>query len=455
LIYEILEILILPGGAWGSYLPSKEMSSRRDWKNYRFRRDDILLARRSFLATKQFSFNYRKASEEWHFLLNFPFLQKPDMSKNLRFVLLAGMAMLSAYLPAQTIVKTFPFGGATRSTRIYVPPSYNAANPAPLVFNLHGYTSNALQQEFYSEMNAVADTAGFIVVYPDGLNETWNSGLVPNSVNDVGFISILIDSMQANYNIDPTRVYSCGMSMGGYMSFKLACDLDDRIAAIASVTGAFATGVASNCTATRPVPVLQMHGTLDGVVNYAGFTGSLSVDSTLGFWRALNNCTAQPVVTNLPDVVNEGSTITTYLYAGCQDNVEVLHYKVLNGSHSWPGALPLVPGITNQDIEASVEIWNFFNRFTHPNPTLTSVEEDIAVEFPGFYPQPAGNVLRLESTSEQMEVEIWDLNGRQMGQWQVDAGQELILETETWAAGVYLAHLRKGELTHRTKIAVY
>lgn len=377
------------------------------------------------------------------------------MFKNLRFALLLGALCLTAALPAQTIVKTFPFGGATRSSRIYVPPSYSAANPAPLVFNLHGYTSNAQQQEFYSEMNAVADTAGFIVVYPDGLNATWNSGLVPNAVNDVGFISVLIDSMQANYNIDPTRVYSCGMSMGGYMSFKLACELDDRIAAIASVTGSFANGAASACSATRPVPVLQMHGTLDGVVNYAGFAGSLPIDSTINFWRNHNNCTAQPVVTILPDLVQEGSTITTYLYTGCQDNVEVLHYKVINGSHSWPGALPVVPGITNQDVEGSVEIWKFFSRFSHPNPTLTSIDErDGSLEFPAFYPQPSHGTLRMDAANETVEVQIFDLQGRQMGVWKADAGQELTLETSDWAAGVYVAQLQMGEQIHRRKIIV-
>lgn len=378
------------------------------------------------------------------------------MLKNLRFALLLGSMCLMANLPAQTIVKTFPFGGATRSSRIYVPPSYSPANPAPLVFNLHGYTSNAQQQEFYSEMNAVADTAGFIVVYPDGLAATWNSGLIPNSVNDVGFISVLIDSMQANYNIDLTRVYSCGMSMGGYMSFKLACELDDRIAAIASVTGSFATAAASNCSATRPVPVLQMHGTLDGVVNYGGFAGSLSVDSTINFWRNHNNCTAPEVVTNLPDVVLEGSTITTYLYGGCQDNVEVLHYKVQNGSHSWPGALPIVAGITNQDIEGSVEIWKFFMKFTHPNPTLTSVNDpDQAIGFPTFFPQPAQGTLHLESANEELEVQIFDMQGRKKGQWKADAGQELTMETETWAAGVYVAHIQMGEYSHRSKINIY
>jgi poly(3-hydroxybutyrate) depolymerase len=240
--------------------------------------------------------------------------------------------LIGSFLPAQTIVKSITHGGLNRTARVYVPATYSPANPAPLVFNLHGFTSNAFQQELYSEMNAVADTAGFIAVYPEGVNATWNAGLLPNSVDDVGFISVLIDSLNADYNIDLARVYSCGMSMGGFMSFKLACELDDRIAAIASVTGLFATDAANNCSATRPVPVLQMHGTADPTVIYNGAPGYLSVDSTINFWRNRNNCNDPVVVTNLPDIVFEGSTGQTFFYGGCDGGTEVLHYKF---AQSW------------------------------------------------------------------------------------------------------------------------
>ena len=367
------------------------------------------------------------------------------------FVYLLFSLLLASGISAQTTIKTFPFEGISRSARVYVPASYTPGTPAPLVFNLHGYTSNAQQQEFYSQMNAVADTAGFIVVYPDGIAATWNAGFGLVNTNDVGFISILIDSMQANYDIDLSRVYSCGMSMGGFMSFYLACELDDRIAAIASVTGLFATNAAANCSATRKVPILQMHGTLDGVVSYTGSNGILSVDSTLNWWRNHNGCTAAPVYDTLPDLVNEGSTITTQYYGGCQDNVEILHYKVHNGSHSWPGALPLVSGITNQDIEGSVEIWNFFLKFTHPSPLLTGIKPKVDQKFPPFYPQPAREYAHIPAYDQAYELIITDLRGKQIGNWAIAAHQELMIHTERWPNGVYLAHYKstRQEITRK------
>ena len=161
------------------------------------------------------------------------------------------------------------------------------------------------------------------------------------------------------------------------MSFRLACELEDRIAAIASVTGTMTTLQTDNCVPSRPMPVLQIHGTLDAVVSYPGNTISLGIDSVINYWRTANGCTAPVVTYNFPDISFEGSTVESFTYGGCTDGVEVVHYRVENGGHTWPGAFPIPAGITNQDIDASVEIWRFFNRWTHPNPVLVSREEAI------------------------------------------------------------------------------
>ena len=163
---------------------------------------------------------------------------------------------------------TFMFGGVSRSYIVHTPTGYNASTKYPLVLNLHGLTSNASQQQSYTGMNAVADTAKFIVVYPDGVNNTWNSGVSTSTVDDVGFISALIDTMQKKFGVNANKVFSCGFSMGGYMSHRLGCQLSNKIAAIATVSGLNA--VTSSCTSTCPVPVLHFHGTSDGTVNYSG-----------------------------------------------------------------------------------------------------------------------------------------------------------------------------------------
>lgn len=331
---------------------------------------------------------------------------------------------------AQTTAYSFAFEGQSRSYRVHLPPGYTGTTPVPVVFNLHGYTSNALQQEFYSGMNAVADTAGFIVCYADGINNAWNSGFtLPyyGGVNDVGFLSVLIDTLQARYHVDPTRVYSCGMSNGGFMSYRLACDLDSRIAAIASVTGSMTTLQATKCACDRPMPILEIHGTQDGVVPYTTTALSLGIDSVLRYWRGENACTAATLHDTLPDLnSSDASTVTTQWYLGCDSAVEVAHYKVEGGGHTWPGSSFPIPGeVTNQDINASVEIWKFFSRFSHPHPVLTSAGTVVHLSRPPIlHPNPilldGSASLNVSLLSPPAHLHLLDVQGRSLGTWEAD-----------------------------------
>ncbi len=369
---------------------------------------------------------------------------------------LALVVLLSfSAVQAQTSVHSFSFGGTTRSYRLYLPSNYTGANPVPLVFNLHGYTSNALQQEFYSGMNAVADTAGFIICYPDGLNNSWNSAFQPpyyGGVDDVGFISVLIDSIMAAYNIAPTRVYSCGMSNGGFMSYRLACDLESRIAAIASVTGSMSATQVNNCQASRPMPILEIHGTNDQTVPYTTTSLSIGIDSLLRFWRNQNGCTAPVVLDTLPDVVQETSTVTTQWYAGCTDNVEVAHYKVHNGGHTWPGAPFAIPNlVTNMDISASIEIWKFFYRFSHPNPVLTAVAHDMPALAPVVAPQPSRGEIRIAQLQAGASLALIDATGKEMGKW-IAAGSAMTIDADEFAAGIYFMRVQQSEKNYSLKV---
>ena len=165
----------------------------------------------------------------------------------------------------QTINGSITHGGLTRTYILYVPASYSAGTPAPLVFNFHGYTSNATEQMFYGDFRPIADTAGFLLIHPmgtlDGSGQPyWNSGW-GGTVDDIGFTSALIDSLSLTYSINQDRVFSTGMSNGGFMSYTLACELSDRIAAIASVTGAMNLNQSSTCNASHQMPVMEIHGT--------------------------------------------------------------------------------------------------------------------------------------------------------------------------------------------------
>ena len=213
------------------------------------------------------------------------------------------------FVIAQSVQKTVMHDGIQREYLLYVPDIYDGSTEVPLVFNLHGYGSNAGQQEFYGSFNAIADTANFVLVIPDGTTDAsntafWNAFGVPTeTVDDIGFVSALIDTIAADYNIDLNRVYSTGMSNGGFMSYTLACQLSNRIAAIASVTGTMVTPNLNACNAQHPTPVMQIHGTADATVPYLGNAqGFVAVEALVDYWVAFNNCNPTPVETAVPDI---------------------------------------------------------------------------------------------------------------------------------------------------------
>lgn len=324
----------------------------------------------------------------------------------------------------QNITGEFQHDGETREYRLHIPPAYEAGMSLPLVINMHGYGSNAGQQELYSGFNTIADTANFFVVYPEGLldnaNSTHFNAYFNSTVDDLGFLSLLIDQLFTDYNIDLSRVYSTGMSNGGFMSYRLACELSDRIAAIASVTGAMTFTQVDNCQPNRAIPVMQIHGTADATVPYNGSTGFFPpISENVDFWIQNNGCDTAPVVTEVPDInMMDNTTASFETYSMCDDNTEVVFYTIENGGHTWPGAFPFeVLGNTNQDFKANETVWRFFNKFTHPSPrpgTIISSQKDIlADDLIQAYPNPFANNLVLEMDLDAgMTIELFDAMGR-------------------------------------------
>ena len=266
---------------------------------------------------------------------------------------------------------SFVFDGNSRKYMVFLPKNYPVDSNFPLVIYLHSYGWSASKGMNYTNLNQVADSANFIVAYPSAM-PNWNSGISNNSnwptpnVDDVGFINELIDTLINKYSIDSERIYACGYSNGGFMSYKLACQLSHRIAAIASVCGLMSTGTLADCAPGRPIPVLQIHGTTDPWVNINGSMGWLSVNNTLNSWIDNNNC-SRADTTMLPDLdEGDGCRVERICHTDCANNCEIIYYKITNGGHTWPGAGPpgFAAGNTNQDINASVEIWGFFKKWT-------------------------------------------------------------------------------------------
>lgn len=306
---------------------------------------------------------------------------------------------------------TMEFEGVIRSYIYYIPDSAPDDEPLPLVFALHGFTQNASQMMNGSRFNEVADTAHFIVVYPNGINNAWNTntGLPGGSTaNDIGFINALMDTLILNHKADPNRIYTCGFSNGGFMSHALACQSGHRFAAIASVAGTMTNGTFNNCSPSVPIPVMQIHGTTDAIVNYNGGFGNTSVEQVINYWVSYNNLPKAPSIQNYPDLVIEGSTVEAVIYSDGPDNPEVRLLRILGGGHTWPGFTGFFGlGNVNQDIRAEVEIWNFFSRFSleSTNSIQPVVKDTFAI-----FPNPAGSYINLDN-EDVGQIELFTMQG--------------------------------------------
>lgn len=367
------------------------------------------------------------------------------MKNNLFFLLMLFGEIL---LAGTDYTLTMSYQNTNRDFIVYLPNGYAQGAHLPVVFNLHGYTSNASQQIFYSKMYLTADSNNFIMVAPNGLNNSWNAGFAPpyNSFpDDVGFISKIIDTLYQLYTIDLTRVYACGMSNGGFLSYRLACDLENRIAAVASVTGSISTLTATNCMLARKVPVLQIHGTADPLVDYHGATGYYGIEQLIDFWRAKNQCTQTNDTVFVADInTTDSSTVQQIRYRSCDNGTEVWLYKVIGGGHSWPQApIEYIYGPTNKDMDASQEIWDFFKKFTLNGPAR--IAQNTPPVSMTIFPNPAANFLAIECSAEIKRIEIWNTIGEKL--------QELNNRT-TWQiplaeipAGIYLLKAEGNNFT--------
>jgi len=272
-------------------------------------------------------------------------------------------------------------GGTTRHFLIFSPSSVLHNKTRPLIIALHGGGTNGESMARFSALNQKAQQAGFIVVYPDGSGRfskvlTWNAGACcgyarENNINDVQFISELIDELVAHGGVDAARVYVTGMSNGAMMAYRLAAEIPEKIAAVAAVAGTL--GVPPSAI-HAPMPILHFHGTADQHVPYTGGHGPKSaagnvhrsVDETINTWIAVNHANRLPSVTPMPDMAKDGMTVTRYSHASASDPHAVVLYKIIGGGHTWPGQprLERLLGPTTQDISANDLMWEFF--VAHP-----------------------------------------------------------------------------------------
>ncbi len=265
----------------------------------------------------------------------------------------------------------FVSSGQNREYLLYVPSSYDRTKPTPLVISMHAAALWGAAQKETSQWNKVAEREGFIVVYPSGVTgagpRIWQADRGPGLTRDVRFISELIDTLTAAYNIDPMRIYANGLSNGGGMAFVLSCTLSDRIAAVGMVAAAELLPW-SWCTDRRPVPAIAFHGTADRQIPYYGGTSWIapdhqfpSIPAWTANWARRNGCRPSPVESAV------ATDVTRIEYPVCGGDAAVVLYRIEGGGHSWPGGKPLPEwfvGPTSNGVDATGEMWRFFR--AHP-----------------------------------------------------------------------------------------
>lgn len=298
---------------------------------------------------------------------------------------------------------TFTHNGIDRNYILYLPEGIEPN--APLVFVLHGYTSNANNIMFYSGMNAQADIHKFAVCYPQGTQDFlfiphWNANLNISSTDDIGFLSELAVYLQESYALNPEYTFSCGMSNGGFMCYTLACEKPEIFKAIASVTGTMSGYDWNNCNPTEVVPVFQIHGFDDNVVPYdgnwnppGGWGGSDGVEAVRDFWIDKNQTAEVTRLELHPNLMAE-------YYTEGVNNQEVWFYPIENWAHEWPTE----GNIDRSGILGAEEIWRFFELVINGQSTDT---QDIYQSSINIYPNPFTNLIQVDAQN----IEVYDLNG--------------------------------------------
>jgi polyhydroxybutyrate depolymerase len=276
-------------------------------------------------------------------------------------------------------------GGLNRPYLLQAPPS-NGGAALPLLVELHGRGIDAVRFDRLTGFGSLAEEEGFALALPRAIGEIWNDGRIrsprwPVDLDDVGYLTAVIDDAIARLPIDPRRIYVVGMSNGAVMAGRLACAKPDRIAAFAQVGGTVGVSAAADCHLARPVPILSVHGTADDYAPYEGGTRhglrarvllrratepSVGVDDWAQFWVTANGAADGPLVSML------GPDTTVRTWHGPAASSDVVFYRVEGAGHTWPGsrmALPaLLFGPTSHTFDATREIWAFLSTHTAATP---------------------------------------------------------------------------------------
>ena len=273
-----------------------------------------------------------------------------------------GCATAPDVTPGTSAVRHVTSDGIERSFVLHVPATYDPAQPVPVIVAFHGRKGTGAELEEFSGLS----TLPALVAYPDGLpvdgKTAWEGAPYAPASDDVQFVSDLLDHLQATYCVDNARIFATGKSNGGGFTALLACRMNHRIAAFASVAGAYYPQSRVGCHPGPPVPIMEFHGLADTIIEYAGGESHgapfPAVMDWLADWVGYDHCRSAESERIEPDV-------TRFAWTDCAGDAEVVHFRIDDAGHTWPGELANSgPGSATQTISATQEMWQFFQR--HP-----------------------------------------------------------------------------------------
>jgi polyhydroxybutyrate depolymerase len=269
--------------------------------------------------------------------------------------------------PGETVAAQMEYGGKSRDYYVHFPADYKEGQQYPLLLALHGGFGKADRVENYTHLSEKADEESFIVVYPQGLRRSWNAGQCcgaakRQNIDDVGFLSDLIDRFVGNFSVDADQVFVTGLSNGGFMAYRMLCERPDKISAIAPIA---ATMMVESCTAEQPGSIIHFHSYQDEHVPYNGGSGKgpsdvykPAVDSVLNVWADINECGIRK------DTVESTSEYNLMEWRSCGDNAQMKLVVTQDGGHSWPGSSLDLPDPASDAINANDRMWKFFTDIT-------------------------------------------------------------------------------------------
>jgi len=288
-------------------------------------------------------------------------------------VFLFGLNFYGLPSSAKKLTGAIVSSGVQRTFVYNVP--FNSRANLPLVIAFHGAKGDGEHMAGLSQFDPLSERENFIVVYPDGINKEWNDGrlLGDAKAKDVQFTLDLIRYFETNFRINTNKVYAVGMSNGALFSYRLACEIPNKIAGIGVVAGSMNLNLASHCSPSKPVPVIAFNGTEDTFIPYKGGNivakrgRVIPVEQAIGFWAKVNHCLLPPIKQKVAVPTPKDRTgIISTIYRGGSHRVVL--YTIINGGHTWPGGTPYLPerivGATTKHINASKLIWEFFERNT-------------------------------------------------------------------------------------------